>query len=78
MMKPLWMKKLVKTIFGSVIKNRYKPIILRTLGMELLESRLTPTTVSVDPNDCGNLLITGTSGVDNPYIFLSNNILIFF
>ena len=75
MMKPLWMKKLVKTIFGSVIKNRYKPIILRTLGMELLESRLTPTTVSVDPNDCGNLLITGTSGVDNPYIFLSNNIL---
>jgi len=74
-MKPLWMKKLVKTIFGSVIKKRYKPIILRTLGMELLESRLTPTTVSVDPNDCGNLLITGTSGIDNPYIFLSNNVL---
>ena len=74
-MKPLWMKKLVKSIFDRAIKGKNKPIILRTLGMELLESRLTPTTVSVDPNDCGNLLITGTSGIDNPYIFLSNNVL---
>lgn len=75
MMKPLWMKKLVRSIFGRTFKGKNKPIILRTLGMELLESRLTPTTVSVDPNDGGNLLITGTSGIDNPYIFLSNNVL---
>ena len=66
-MKPLWMKKLVKTIFGSVIKNRYKPTVLRTLQIEPLEIRLTPTTVS---NDCGTLFVTGTDGPDNTFIWL--------
>ena len=66
-MKPLWMKKLVKTIFGSVIKNRNKPTALRTLQIEPLEIRLTPTVVS---NVCGTLFVTGTSGVDNTFIWL--------
>ena len=74
MMKPLWMKKLVKTIFGSVIKNRNKPSVLRTLQIEPLEFRLTPAvTVS---NVCGTLFVTGTSGVDNPYIYIDGTDLI--
>jgi fibronectin-binding autotransporter adhesin len=74
MMKPLWMKKLVKTIFGSVIKNRNKPTVLRTLQIEPLEFRLTPAvTVS---NVCGTLFVTGTSGVDNPYIYIDGTDLI--
>jgi fibronectin-binding autotransporter adhesin len=66
-MKPLWMKKLVKTIFGSVIKNRNKQTVSRTLQIEPLEIRLTPTVVS---NDCGTLFVTGTGGVDNTFIWL--------
>lgn len=66
-MKPLWMKKLVKTIFGSVIKNRNKQTVSRTLQIEPLEIRLTPTVVS---NVCGTLFVTGTSGVDNTFIWL--------
>ena len=73
-MKPLWMKKLVKTIFGSVIKNRNKPTALRTLQIEPLEIRLTPTvTVS---NVCGTLFVTGTSGIDEPYIYIDGKDLI--
>ena len=71
-MKPLWMKKLVKTIFGSVIKNRNKPTVSRTLQIEPLEIRLTPTTVS---NVCGTLFVTGTSGVDNTFIWLNGTVL---
>jgi len=71
-MKPLWMKKLVKTIFGSVIKNRNKPTVSRTLQIEPLEIRLTPTVVS---NVCGTLFVTGTSGVDNTFIWLNGTVL---
>ena len=66
-MKPLWMKNLVKTIFGSVIKSKYKPTVSRTLQIEPLEIRLTPTDVS---NVCGTLFVTGTSGDDNTFIWL--------
>ena len=66
-MKPLWMKNLVKTIFGSVIKSKYKPTVSRTLQIEPLEIRLNPTNVF---NDCGTLFVTGTSGDDNTFIWL--------
>ena len=66
-MKPLWMKKLVKSIFGMSLKGKNKPYISKSLEIESLEIRLTPTVVS---NDCGTLFVTGTTGVDNTFIWL--------
>jgi hypothetical protein len=66
-MKPLWMKKLVKTIFGSAIKNRSNLVASKVLQVEPLEIRLNPTNVF---NDCGTLFVTGTDDVDNTFIWL--------
>lgn len=65
-MKPLWMKKLVKSILSFGIKNNLKSKDLKFLQLESLETRVNPAVF----NDCGTLFVTGSSNADNIFIWL--------
>jgi hypothetical protein len=73
-MKPSWMRKLAKSLFGSTKKNRSRPAFSRSIEIEQLENRLTPTTIT---NVGGLILILGSNGPllpdDNLTISIANN-----
>ena len=73
-MKPSWMRKLAKSLFGSTKKNRSRPALSRSIEIEQLENRLTPTTIT---NVGGLILILGSNGPllpdDNLTISIANN-----
>ena len=73
-MKPSWMRKLAKSLFGSNKKNRSRPALSRSIEIEQLENRLTPTTIT---NVGGLILILGSNGPllpdDNLTISIANN-----
>ena len=73
-MKPSWMRKLAKSLFGSTKKNRSRPALSRSIEIEQLEDRLTPTTIT---NVGGLILILGSNGPllpdDNLTISIANN-----
>ena len=73
-MKPSWMRKLVKSVFGLTKKNAIRPAFCRNIDLEQLENRLTPTTIT---NIAGLILISGSNGPllpdDNLTISIANN-----
>lgn len=76
-MKPSWMRKLAKSLFGSFKKNSRRPSLSRNIDLEQLENRLTPTTIT--SNGAGQIVITGNDPlaplniIDNLTITLANN-----
>lgn len=73
-MKPSWMRKLAKSLFGSFNKKNRRPSFSRNIDLEQLENRLTPTTIT---NVGGLILILGSNGPllpdDNLTISIANN-----
>ncbi|MFM7097108.1 MAG: beta strand repeat-containing protein [Gemmataceae bacterium] len=73
-MKPFWMRKLVKSLFGSSKKNSLRPAQSRSIEIEQLENRITPTTIT---NIGGLISILGSNGPllpdDNLTISIANN-----
>ena len=74
-MKPSWMRKLAKSLFGSIKKNRSRPALSRSIEIEQLENRLIPTvTFGVGGVGGGTgLLIQGTNKADNVTLILAGN-----
>jgi hypothetical protein len=76
-MKPSWMRKLAKSLFGfSKKNNNRRPIFSRSIDLEQLENRLTPTNISSDGN--GLIIIIGNDTLgpridDNLTLILANN-----
>lgn len=73
-MKPSWIRKLMKSLFGSTKKNHTRVVYSRNIAIEQLEDRLTPTTIT---NVGGLILILGSNGPllpdDNLTISIANN-----